>query len=114
MLGGTGSFEKLFYGYAAYAAPMLLVTGLVGAIPFVNFCLSPLLGIYGIVLAVIANKAAHGYDTGKAVIAVLAPGLVIFLLCCCVFFVFGAALSAILGPAVENVFGNLQNNLVIP
>ena len=111
-LGGTGTFEKLFYGYAAYAAPMLLITGVVGSIPFVNWCLSPLLGIYGIVLGVMANKAAHGYDTGKAVIAVLAPGLVIFLLCCCVIAVFGTALSALLGPSVNNVFGNIQGSLV--
>jgi len=106
MLGGTGSFEKLFYGYAAYAAPMLLVTGLIGSIPFVNFCLSPLLGIYGIVLAVMANKATHGYDTGKAVIAVLAPAFIFFLLCCCVIFGF----SALLAP----IFGETFNNFMAP
>ena len=103
-MGGTGTFEKLFYGYAAYAAPMLLVTGVVGAIPFVNFCLSPLLAIYGIVLAVMANKAAHGYDTGKAVIAVLAPGLLVFLLCCCVIF----GLSALLAPVFNETFSGLM------
>jgi len=103
-LGGTGSFEKLFYGYAAYAAPMLLVTGVLGNIPFVGICLGPLLGIYGIVLAVIANKVVHGYDTGKAVIAVLAPGLVVFLLCCCVIFGF----SALLVPFSQDFFSSFQ------
>ena len=104
MLGGTGTFEKLFYGYAAYAAPLLLVTGLVGAIPIVGFCLSPLLAIYSIVLAVMANKATHTYDTGKAVIAVLAPGFLVFLLCCCVIF----GLSALLAPVFNETFSSLM------
>jgi len=106
-LGGTGSFEKLFYGSAAYSAPLGMVTSVLGAIPFIS-CLGLPLGIYGIVLAVMANKATHEYDTGKAVIATLAPVLVIFLLCCCVVAVFGTAFSALLGPEVQDIFGNLQ------
>ena len=109
-LGGTGSFEKLFYGTAAYSAPLGLVTSVIGTIPIVN-CLGLPLGIYGIVLAVLANKAAHEYDTGKAVIATLAPLLVIFLLCCCVTAIFGTALSALLGPAIGNVFENIGSTL---
>jgi hypothetical protein len=112
MLGGTGSFEKLFYSTAAFQAPMSLVTAVVSAIPFVNFCLSPLIGIYGIVLAVIANKATHEYDTGKAVIATLAPVLVIFLFCCCIVVLFGSVFSALLGPTVGDVFNNSWNNLM--
>lgn len=102
MLGGTGSFEKLFYASAAYSAPLGLVTSVLSAIPFVNLCLSPLLGIYGLVLSVIANKATHEYDTGKAVIAVLAPGLVVFILCCCVIFAF----SALLVPVFQEFGSN--------
>ena len=101
MLGGTGTFEQLFYAGAAYSAPLGLVTSVLSAIPFVGLCLSPLLGIYGLVLSVIANKATHEYDTGKAVIAVLAPGLVVFILCCCVIFGF----SALLVPVFQN-FGS--------
>ena len=111
MLKGTGTFEKLFYGYAAYAAPLSLVTSLVGAIPFVNFCLGPILGIYGLVLAVVANKATHGYDTGKAVIAVLAPMLLVFLFCCCIIVIFGGAFASLLGPSMEGVFEGIQSSL---
>jgi hypothetical protein len=53
---------------------------------------------------VVANKATHEYDTGKAVIAVLAPGLVIFILCCCVIF----GLGALLGPVFESLGSNFQ------
>ena len=106
MLGGTGTFEKLFYGFTAYGAPLGMVTSVLGAIPFLG-CLSIPLGIYGIVLNVVANQAANEYDTGKAVISSLAPGLVIGLLCCCVIIAFGA----ILGPMVGNVFGDIVNSM---
>ena len=105
MLGGTGTFEKLFYGFAAYYAPLGLVTTSLSAIPFLG-CLAVPLAIYGLVLNVIANKAVHGYDTGKAVIATLAPLLIIFLFCCCIIAIIGMLGGAILGPALNNVFGS--------
>ena len=113
MLGGTGTFEKLFYGFTAYGAPLGMVTSVLGAIPVVG-CLSFLLGIYGIVLNVVANQAANEYDTGKAVISSLAPALLIFLLCCCVIAVFVIAGGAILGPVVGDVFNNISTTLSVP
>lgn len=104
-LGGTGTFEQLFYGFAAYGAPLGMVTGVLGAIPFLG-CLGLPLGIYGIVLNVIANQAVNKYDTGKAVISSLAPALVIFLLCCCVIIVVSVIGGAVLGP----IFGDVVNN----
>jgi hypothetical protein len=106
MLGGTGTFEKLFYGFTAYGAPLGMVTSVIGAIPFIG-CLGIPLGIYGIVLNVIANQAANEYDTGKAVISSLAPALVIGLLCCCVVIGF----TAILGPIIGNTFGDIVNSM---
>lgn len=107
MLGGTGTFEKLFYGFAAYGAPLGMVTSVLGAIPFVG-CLSLPLGIYGIVLNVVANQAANEYDTGKAVISSLAPALLLGLLCCCIIAVVSIAGGAILGPVIGDVFNNLS------
>ena len=104
MLGGTGTFADLFYGFAAYQAPMRLVTLALGAIPFVGACLGIPLAIYGLVLNVIANKAANEYDTGKAVISSLAPWLLIFLVCACVLVI----ASLILVPVAGDVFQNLQ------
>lgn len=105
-LGGSGSFEKLFYGFTAYGAPLGMVTSVIGAIPIVG-CLGLPLGIYGLVLNVIANKAANEFDTGKAVISSLAPGLVIALLCCCVV----AVISLIGGAALAPIFGDVVNSL---
>lgn len=114
MLGGNGTFEKLFYTFAAFMAPLSLVTTTVGAIPFVSLCLGFPLAIYGLVLGVMATKAAHDLETGQAAIASLGPGVVLAILCCCVIIVFGTALTAIMGPVIENVFGNISSNLAYP
>lgn len=103
MLGGIGTFQKLFYGYAAAQAPLGMVTAILGSIPFLG-CLALPLGIYGIVLNVIANKAANEYDTGKAVISTLAPIIVITLFCCCII----AIVGAIGGLAFGDIFQSLQ------
>lgn len=75
-LGGVGSFEKLFSGYAAFQVPISLVTYPLSAIPLVGF-LGFFLGLYGLVLGVIANKVVMEYDWGKAIISSLAVPLVI-------------------------------------
>lgn len=103
MLGGTGSFDMLFYAYSAFQAPMSLVIVVLSAIPVVN-CLVPPLGLYSLVLSVVANKATHRYDTGKAVISSLAPWLLIFFFCCCIFAIVAITGSAILGPTIQNIF----------
>lgn len=109
-LGGTGSFEDLFYGYAAFQAPLGFITGILSIIPFVN-CLTLPLAVYGFVLMVIANKAVHQYDTGKAVISSLTPFLILFALLCCIF-VLGAAFFATFLDSVTG--GGLLNSLSVP
>lgn len=102
-LGGVGSYENLFNTMAAYEVPLGVVTAIVGAIPVVG-CLGIFLGIYGIVLGVIANKVVMGYDMGKAVIA----SVVIPIAIAAVIFV---CLAVILGAAITAVFQNISNGL---
>lgn len=102
MLGGTGTFDKLFYGFAASQAPISLVTGILGAIPFVG-CLTFPIAIYALVLNVIANQAVHEYDTGKAVISSLTPVLIFAFFCCCAIILFGS----VIGITAQSIFGNL-------
>jgi hypothetical protein len=93
-LGGVGSYEKLFNTMAAYEVPLGVVTAIVGAIPVVG-CLSIFLGIYGIVLGVIANKVVMGYDMGKAVIAsVVIPIAIVLVIFICLAIFLGVAISA--------------------
>ena len=110
MLKGAGSFNKFFYAVAAFVAPLGMVTSILSAIPFIGW-LSTLLGLYGLFLYVLANQAAYGYDVGKAVIAVLAPGLVIALFCCCLIVLFGGAIASLMGPSIEGVFEGIQSSL---
>jgi hypothetical protein len=109
MLGGTGTFTQLAYAFAAYLAPMGVVTSILSLIPIIG-CLNVLLGLYGIFLNVVAVKAVHRFDWGRAVISSLAFLIVIIVLAACVAVVF----VALLGPVVGNVFSNVIQGLGTP
>ncbi len=113
LFGGTGSYDKLAYLFGAIYAPVSLVSAvfaMLGMIPFVGMCLGIFslgISIYALVLNVLAVKAVNDLDTGKAVGAVLLPGLVIFLFICCCFIIVGMAL----GPAIGDVFSEINQSL---
>lgn len=105
-LGGTGSYSRLVYAFAAYAAPLSLVTGVVSPIPLVN-CVAIPLGLFGLVLNVIANKAVNQFSWERAIassvifivgILVLVAVLVIVIL-------------ALLGPAIGDIFSDIVQNI---
>jgi len=112
-LGGIGTYSRLVYAIAAYLAPLSIITSVLGLIPFLGVCLIFPLGIYAIVLNVIAIKAVNQFDWGKAIlssaailgmilgIAVVLAAVVILIL-------------ALLGPAVGNVFSNIIETLPTP
>jgi hypothetical protein len=113
LFGGTGSYEKLAYTFAAITVPVsavMAVLSLLGLIPFIGvlFGIASFgVSIYSIVLQVLAVKAVNGLDTGKAVGSVLLPGLVIFIfVCCCV--VIGVAA---MGPMIGEVFNEINQGL---
>ena len=82
-LGGKGILDDLIYAYAAFAAPMALISSGLGMIPLLC-CLSIFLGIYALALNVIAVKATHELDTGRAIIAVF-WWIPVGVLCCVLF-----------------------------
>ncbi|MCC7446354.1 MAG: YIP1 family protein [Anaerolineae bacterium] len=105
-LGGTGNYDKLIYATAAYAAPLSLVSSVVSGIPIVRY-IGFVIGIYGLVLNVIAVKAVHQFSWGKAVMSSLVIWVLLAILfCLCVF-----ALLSILGPAVGNIFSNISRSI---
>jgi hypothetical protein len=113
LFGGTGSFDKLAYAFSAITVPYSVVAAvlaLLGIIPFVGILtglISFALGIYVLVLEVLAVKAVNGLDTGKAVGAVILPILAIFLVICCCAIIFGVALGSVIG----NVFDSINQSL---
>ncbi len=110
MLGGTGSYSELVYGFAAYSAPLSLLTGIIYAIPIINLCLSIPLAIYSLALFVIAINAVNQFGWGKAIAsAIIIPVLLIMLISCSVI-----TILTLLGPTIGNVFSEIMRELATP
>lgn len=104
--GGTGTYSKLLYTTAAFSAPMAILTAVLGLIPFVG-CFNLVLGIYSIVLDVIAVKAVNQFSWGKAILS----SLVIWILLLIFAAVIVIVILAILGPSIGNIFSNIVREL---
>lgn len=71
--GGTGTQDEVFYTTALYTAPLLAITGVVGAIPIIGCLFLPVslvLGLYQIYLGYLAARASMNLDQNKAIISV--------------------------------------------
>jgi len=117
LFGGVGTFEKLAYALAAISVPFTLVTSILAvfnAIPFVGLCTSLLsfgLGIYALVLQIMAVKGVNRFGWGPAIGSVLIPGVVVFVVCFCVLF---GGLMLLGGPAIGDVFSEINQSLQSP
>ncbi len=113
MFGGRGTFDQLAYAMAAIQTPVYFVSALLGllaAIPFVGLCFSLVslaIGIYVLVLQVMAVKGVNQFGWGQAVGSCAIPFLVI--LCC--FAVGVVAFLRLLGPQINNIFNSIQQSL---
>lgn len=105
-LGGTGTYSKLVYALAAYAAPLSLITAVISPIPGVN-CLAIPLGFFGLVLNVIANKAVNQFSWGRAI----ASSVVFIAALLVLVAVLVIVLLALLGPAIGEVFSDIVENI---
>ncbi len=113
MFGGKGNNDQLAYTAAAIAAPYSVLSGVVmlfAAIPFVGICfriILGLVGIYIIVLEIMAVKAVNQFGWGPAIGAYFIPGLAIGLICCCL----AAIVGALTGAALGNVWSTINQSL---
>ncbi len=109
---GVGTFNQLAYAFGAIAAPITLISSVLSffyAIPFVGLCLLPvsiLLGLYALILEVIAVKGVNKFGWGQAIGSVLVIPAVLFLCSCLVI-----GILTLLGPAVGNVFSEINQSL---
>ncbi len=106
LLSGQGTFTQLSYGLASFNVPMSAIIGVLAAIPVLNCLLFPI-GLYNMVLGVHATKAAYRFGWGQALVAYLAPLIVLIILTACV--VIGGLV--LLGPAIGEVFSNIVVNI---
>jgi hypothetical protein len=79
--GGTGTQDEVFYTTSLYTAPILAVTGVVGAIPIIGCLFLPVslvLGIYQLYLGYLAARASMNLDQNKAIITVVVAIVAMF------------------------------------
>jgi hypothetical protein len=102
MQGGTGTQDEVFYTAALYTAPLLAVTGVVGAIPIIGCLALPvtfLLGIYQIYLGYLAARASMNLPQNPAIITVVAAIVAQFLVAV---FIGGAIVTALVAGAAAS------------
>ena len=113
MFKGAGSFDKLLYAFAAFTAPLSLVSAalsIFSLIPLVGFCISMFgiaIVVYQIFLMVTATKAVNGFGWGEAAGSVLIPTIVFIFLCSCV----TIGILMLLGPVIGDVFSTINSSL---
>lgn len=91
LLGGIGEYGRYAYLNATFTAPLTIVSSILGLIPFVGGCIAFVLYIYQFVLTYYATKVEHQLSSGRAIIVVLIPLiLVAVLIACFMFFIVGA------------------------
>jgi hypothetical protein len=112
LFGGTGSFTKLAYGFAAILTPVTLVTGLISifsAIPLLGICiglLNILISIYVLVIEVIATKAVNNFGWSKAAVSVLLIPMLVAMLC-----ILPISIMRLLGPKIGDTYSSINNSL---
>ena len=104
--GGSGTYASMIYAFAAWAAPMYLVSSATSEIPYINICLTIPLAIYGIVLGVVAVKAVNKIGWGQAAASYIG----VFILLIGVVAVITLCVLITLGPSIGNVFQNVIQN----
>ena len=95
ILGGRGQYGRYAYLSATFSAPLLIVSSFLGFVPIAGSCISLTLPIYQFVLAYFAIKAEYGLSQGRAIVAVVAPLLIVLIVVgCLIVVIFGAVFSA--------------------
>jgi len=113
LFGGAGTYDKLLYALAAITVPFSIISSLLAllsSIPVVGICVGLIsfgVGIYSLVLQVMAVKAVNRFGVGQALGSYFIPGCAVLIICACVVGI-GAVL---LGPVIGNVFEGINQNL---
>lgn len=97
LFGSEASFEAQAYAIAAFQAPVLIITSVVGILPLISACVTLPLSIYQFALTYEAIKAVNDLKAPATVVVMMTP-IVLFFVCICgpLFFVFMALFGSAL------------------
>jgi len=104
LLGGQGEYGKLAYMMAAVQVPFTLISSILSPIPYLG-CLAFLIGLYVLVLQVLALDGVYLYGIPKAILALLVPIIVICIIVACLV----AGFMAIFATAFRDVFDQIPS-----
>lgn len=96
LLGGTGEYGRYAYLMAAFAAPLTILSALLGLIPLAGSCIAFIVYIYQLVLTYYATKVEHQLSSGRAITVVLIPVIVALLLILCFVFLLVGMLATLM------------------
>ena len=97
VLGGKGDFGRYAYLSAAIGAPVSIVNAFLGIIPVVGGCVVALLSIYSLILNYFAIKVAYSLTSGRAIVVILIPLIIVLGVALCIGFVAAAAIAGMNG-----------------
>ena len=100
-LGGAGTYAKLVYAFAAFLAPLTLVSLVIAPLPYVTY-LQYALMVYEIVLLVIAVKAVNQVTWGRAIVSALTLPAAVLVVAVVVIFILAS-----IGTAVGNIYSDI-------
>jgi len=113
MFSGTGTFSKLAYTMAAISVPISLASSVLtpfSTLGVVGYCISGislLLGLYALVLQLMAVKAVNKFGWGQAAGSYFLPLILILCICGCVAF----GLASMFGLAFSDIFNQINQSL---
>ena len=94
LFGGKGTLDSYTFVNASFTAPITLVSTMLSPIPFIGGLFLFLLGIYSLFLSFINLRGVKQLSTGKAILVILIPMIVAFILVGCLVLVFGAVIAS--------------------
>lgn len=97
ILGGTGNFGMYAYLMAAFFVPLNLLSSVVGLVPLAGGCIAAIIWIYELVLAYFATRVEHKLSSGRAIVVVLIPLILLALVAACAL----AAMLTVLLPLIS-------------
>ncbi len=96
---GTGQFLPYMYTLSLIMAPVVAVDAILGIIPVLGTFAALLIALFAGYMAVLATQSVHKLSQGKAILTVVIPAVIVFVIGAIVSIVFAAFYVALLHSA---------------